>query len=285
MQTLSLLFIDPMFATESLRQIRAFEYGMASAIIASHCERSHKLQIFSLNSIPIMSCHLAYEVIDQPIHVAPIDLLLCLGPLHTRDWGPVTIALRALSLVEKAEPVQVRFTLRVRDQRSTWMRDGCEVYMDSCMVSNGSCFVVTWTILKDHLLEVGLTQNRETMAFRNLTTVNLLYFMMDEDPAWIEFYWKSIWLRAPLHMTSQYPWGPVIILCDFGSVLERPLNATFGLSQVHGRNSWLVCEVVLSSTYFWGLSDKSQSLHWFSPSLASLTTFVNGYAYHTTFCI
>ena len=77
----------------------------------------------------------------------------------------------------------------------------------------------------------------------------------------------------------------MIILCDFGSVLERPLNATFGLSQVHGRNSWLVCEVVLSSTYFWGLSDKSQSLHWFSPSLASLTTFVNGYAYHTTFCI
>ena len=38
-----------------------------------------------------------------------------LGPLHTRDWGPKTIPLQALSLVEKAEPVPVRFTLRLRD--------------------------------------------------------------------------------------------------------------------------------------------------------------------------
>jgi len=41
-----------------------------------------------------------------------------LGPLHTRDSEPVTIALQALSLVEKAKPVQVRFTLRLRDQWS-----------------------------------------------------------------------------------------------------------------------------------------------------------------------
>ena len=41
-----------------------------------------------------------------------------LGPLHTRDWEPVTITLQALSLVGKAEPVQVRVTLRLRDQRS-----------------------------------------------------------------------------------------------------------------------------------------------------------------------
>ena len=34
------------------------------------------------------------------------------GPLHTRDWEPVTITLQALSLVEKAELVQVCFTLR-----------------------------------------------------------------------------------------------------------------------------------------------------------------------------
>jgi hypothetical protein len=41
-----------------------------------------------------------------------------LGPLHTWDWEPVTITLQALSLAEKAEPVQVRFTLRLRDQQS-----------------------------------------------------------------------------------------------------------------------------------------------------------------------
>ena len=79
--------------------------------------------------------------------------------LHTRDWEPVTISLQALSLVEKAKPLQVHFTLRLRDQRSMWMQDGCKVYMNSYMASNGSCFMVTWTNFKNHFLEVGLTQN------------------------------------------------------------------------------------------------------------------------------
>ena len=62
------------------------------------------------------------------------------------------------------------------------MQDECKVYMDSYTTSNGSCFMVTWTIFKNHLLEVGLTQNRETMAFRTFMTVDLLYFIMCEDP-------------------------------------------------------------------------------------------------------
>ena len=57
------------------------------------------------------------------------------------------------------------------------MQDGRQVYMDSHMASNGSCFMVTWTVFKTHLLEVGLTQNRETMALQMLTTVDLLYFI------------------------------------------------------------------------------------------------------------
>ena len=48
------------------------------------------------------------------------------------------------------------------------MQDGYKTYMDSYMTWNGSCFMVTWTILKNHLLEVGLTQNRETTALRTL---------------------------------------------------------------------------------------------------------------------
>ena len=28
------------------------------------------------------------------------------------------------------------------------MQDECKIYMDSYMTSNGSCFMVTWTILK-----------------------------------------------------------------------------------------------------------------------------------------
>ena len=62
------------------------------------------------------------------------------------------------------------------------MQDGCKVYMDSYMASNGSCFMVTWTIFNNHLLEVGLTQNRETMALEMLTTFGLFYFIMCEDP-------------------------------------------------------------------------------------------------------
>jgi hypothetical protein len=94
----------------------------------------------------------------------------------------VTITPQALSLVEKAEPVQVRSTLRVRDQQSMSMQDGCKVYMDSYMASTGSCFMVTWTIFKNHLLEGGLIQNRDTMAFQMLTTVDLFYFITCEGP-------------------------------------------------------------------------------------------------------
>ena len=53
--------------------------------------------------------------------------------------------------------------------------------MDSYMASNGSCFTATWTIFQNHLLEVGLIQNRDTMALQTLTTVVLFYFIMCED--------------------------------------------------------------------------------------------------------
>ena len=68
------------------------------------------------------------------------------------------------------------------------MQDGCNVYMDSYMALNGSCFMVTWTIFKNHFLEIGVTQNRETMALRNLTSVDLLYFIMWEDHSRIEIH-------------------------------------------------------------------------------------------------
>ena len=75
--------------------------------------------------------------------------------------------------MEKAEPVQVCFTLRLRDHQSMWMQDECKVYMDSYMAPNGSCFMVTWTIFKNHLLEVNLTQIQGIMALRTFTTVDL----------------------------------------------------------------------------------------------------------------
>jgi hypothetical protein len=53
--------------------------------------------------------------------------------------------------------------------------------MDPYMASYGSSFMVTWIIFQNHLLEVGLTQNRETMALRTLPTVDLFYFIMCKD--------------------------------------------------------------------------------------------------------
>jgi hypothetical protein len=41
--------------------------------------------------------------------------------------------------------------------------------------------MVTWTIFQIHLLEVGLTQNWETMALRMLTNVDLFYVITRED--------------------------------------------------------------------------------------------------------
>ena len=62
------------------------------------------------------------------------------------------------------------------------MQDGCIVYMDSYMASNGSCCMVTWAIFKNDLLEVGLARNLETMTLQMLTTVDFFYFIMSEDP-------------------------------------------------------------------------------------------------------
>ena len=42
--------------------------------------------------------------------------------------------------------------------------------------------MVTLTIFKNHLLEVGLTQNRKTLRLRPHTTVGLFYFIIYEDP-------------------------------------------------------------------------------------------------------
>jgi hypothetical protein len=61
-------------------------------------------------------------------------------------------------------------------------QDGCKLYMNFYRALNESWFMVSWVIFKDHLLEVGLTQNWETVAFRMLTTVDLFYFIMREGP-------------------------------------------------------------------------------------------------------
>jgi hypothetical protein len=129
----------------------------------------------------------------------------------------MTSTLQTLSLVEKVEPVQVHFILRLWDQWSIWLQDGCKVYM----ASNGSCFMVTWIIFRNHLLEVGLTQNWETMALWTLIIVDLFYIYHVWGPTWIEIHWNSIWLRAWSHMaSSHHNWGSTTTLHDLGGGLR-----------------------------------------------------------------
>ena len=54
------------------------------------------------------------------------------------------------------------------------MQDGCEVYMDSYMASNGSCFMVTWTLFKNYLLPnlvIFLALNRVWLGVASRTTI------------------------------------------------------------------------------------------------------------------
>ena len=58
---------------------------------------------------------------------------------------------------------------------------------------------VSWSIglsKNNHLLVVGLIQNREITALWNFTVIYLLYCIICDDPAWMEDHWNSIWLRA-----------------------------------------------------------------------------------------
>ena len=148
-----------------------------------------------------------------------------LGPLHTQDWEPVTITLQALSLVEKVEPVQVRFTLCLRDQRRMWMQDGCKVYM----------------------------------ALQTLTTIYSFYFYHGWGPTWIKIHWNSIWSRAQSHRTSHYTWEFLTTLHDFGGVLGRPVD-TFYWALTNSWSQLLAC--VWSGSYWTRASNYLKRKQW-----------------------
>jgi hypothetical protein len=167
------------------------------------------------------------------------DFDIDFGPLYTWDWEPETIPFQALSLVEKAEPVQVHFTLCLRDQRSMWMQDGCKVCMDSCMPLNGSCFImVTWNIFKNPLLSGRPDTKPGHHGTPNAHNHWFSLFYHVWGPTTIEFHWNNILLRVQSHMTSRYTWESVTKLHDFGGVLRRSLNTFFWALTISW--SWLL---------------------------------------------
>ena len=121
------------------------------------------------------------------------------------------------------------------------MQDGCKVYMDSYMTSNGSRFMVTWTILKNHLLEIGLT-HKTMRPWHSEPSQLLIYFILLCMRTYIEiaFGWGPgyIWL----HTTLEDLWPHYMIL---EASWDGLWTLSFRLSQFDGGGSWLVCEVAL----------------------------------------
>jgi hypothetical protein len=104
--------------------------------------------------------------------------------------------------------------------------------MDSCMASNVSCFMVTLIIFKNHLLEVGLTHNRETMALRTFTTVGLFHFHRVRGPRMNRNSWKWHLVENPV----TYDFTLDLRICD---------HTTWVFAGVFGR---------LLDTFFWALT-------------------------------
>jgi hypothetical protein len=96
-----------------------------------------------------------------------------------------------------------------------WMQDGCKVNMESCLASNQLWFTVTWIVLINHLLEVSLTQNQETMAQPLIYYILLCVQTPDErNSLKIAFGWgpNNIWIHTtlegpcPHYMTLKVSW-------------------------------------------------------------------------------
>ena len=127
--------------------------------------------------------------------------------LHTRDWEPVTLTLQALSLVEKAEPVEVRFTLRLRTT-GVW----------ECRMNVKSRWILTWHRMDYVSRSLGYFQ--QLGAHGMLTTVDLLCSRSHVRTRLNKNHWNSIWLSAQSHMISLYTWGFVTILHNSEGVLD-----------------------------------------------------------------
>ena len=68
--------------------------------------------------------------------------------------------------------------------------------------------------------------------------------------SWMEVRLNSIWSRARSHMTSHYTQGPWPHYMISEVSWDGLWTLSFGLSQIHGHGSWLVCEVPLVGNIF-----------------------------------
>ena len=126
-----------------------------------------------------------------------------------------------------------------------------KVYIDSYMTLNGACFTVPWTAFENHLLEVGLTQNRpgRPWYFEHsqplvCSILSCVRTRMNRNSIETTFGWGLGHIR--LHTTLEGPWPHYVILEVSWDGL---CTLSFGLSQFRGHVSWRVCELALSRTW------------------------------------
>ena len=97
---------------------------------------------------------------------------------HFTDETEGLCPFQAISLVEKVEPAQVRFTL-LKVQKTNGV--------SKCKMDVKSTWISTWHQMDHVSWSLGgrptTTQNRVTMALRNLTTVDSFYSIKWEDDA------------------------------------------------------------------------------------------------------
>jgi hypothetical protein len=141
----------------------------------------------------------------------------------------VTIKLRALSFGGKggAGPSLPSHYAWGTNGVCVCKMDGCKVYVDSYMASNGSCFMVTRINFKQPPLRGRpdpLSGDHDTPNAHNQS---LILFYHVWGPGWIKIHWNSIRLRAGRIWLSHYTWGSMTTLHDFGGVLGRPLDTFF----------------------------------------------------------
>ena len=89
-----------------------------------------------------------------------------------------------------AGPSSLPTTLRRAGGVSMWIQDGCKVDVDCYLASNGSCFMVTWTIFQKSLL--GGRPDTKQGDHDTLNAHNHWFILVYHvrAPAWIEIHLK-----------------------------------------------------------------------------------------------
>ena len=152
----------------------------------------------------------------------------------THETEAVTVTVQALSLVEKVEPVQVRFfTLRWRDQRSMyvnarwmWSLHGFLRGIEQIMFHGRLDYFQNPSRGGRPNIKPG---DHGTPNAHNRWFI-LLYCVW--GPAWINIHWNSISLRGPVTYDFTLHLRTVTTLDDFGGVLGWPLHTFFGALKI-----------------------------------------------------